>query len=275
MFLNPVMLAGIGGAAAPLFLHLLSRARYRSVDWGAMMFLAGAEARQRRTAKLKQWVLLALRMGMVAALAVALARPALQAKANPAGGGRTTAVIILDDSASMGYEENGKTRLDQAREVVLQILSAMNRGDQVSLILTGTAQPPSEQAPSSDLQSVAARVVGLQQGFGEADNAEALNAAADVLQRYDERMNREIFVVGDRQAVSWRNVNEAFHRAWQARWAADGRPRVTVLPVGSEAADNVVAEAIEVLNPPATVGQPVEMQVHVRNYGDIPRMRCR
>ena len=46
MFLNPLLLACIGGAVVPLVLHLLSRARYRSVDWGAMMFLVGAEAQQ-------------------------------------------------------------------------------------------------------------------------------------------------------------------------------------------------------------------------------------
>src|SRR5688572_11107804 len=78
MFLNAVMLAGIGGAALPLVLHLLSRARYRSVDWGAMMFLQGADSRQRQSTQLKQWILLMVRMAIVALLAVALARPVVR-----------------------------------------------------------------------------------------------------------------------------------------------------------------------------------------------------
>src|SRR4051812_46530164 len=134
MFLNPLMLAGVGGAAVPLVLHLLSRARHRPVEWGAMMFLTGTEARQQHTARVKQWVLLLLRMATVAALAVALARPALRSRlVGLAVNGRATAVIILDDSASMNYVENGRSRLDQAKQALLQILSAMNRGDQVSL----------------------------------------------------------------------------------------------------------------------------------------------
>ncbi len=72
MFINPVMLAGLGGAVVPLVLHLLSRARYKDVEWGGMMFLAGADARQRQSARLSQAFLLAVRMAMVAALAVAL-----------------------------------------------------------------------------------------------------------------------------------------------------------------------------------------------------------
>src|SRR5437763_1425193 len=53
MFLNPTMLAGIGGASLPLVLHLLARARYRTVDWGAMMFLEARDPRAAASARLK------------------------------------------------------------------------------------------------------------------------------------------------------------------------------------------------------------------------------
>ncbi|CAA9440331.1 MAG: hypothetical protein AVDCRST_MAG64-4111, partial [uncultured Phycisphaerae bacterium] len=39
MFANPYMLVGLSLAVLPVVIHLLSRARYRTVDWGAMMFL--------------------------------------------------------------------------------------------------------------------------------------------------------------------------------------------------------------------------------------------
>jgi len=52
MFLNALMLAGLAGAAVPLVLHLLARARYRTVDWGAMMFLVDVNARQQQSARL-------------------------------------------------------------------------------------------------------------------------------------------------------------------------------------------------------------------------------
>ena len=77
MFLNPLMLAGLGGAVLPLVLHFLNRARHQEVSWGAMMFLPGSDVRQRRSARLRQVILLALRMAIIAVLAVALARPVL------------------------------------------------------------------------------------------------------------------------------------------------------------------------------------------------------
>ncbi len=48
-FLNPLMLLGVGAAVLPLVLHLLSRSRYRTIDWGGMLFLTmPGDVRQRR-----------------------------------------------------------------------------------------------------------------------------------------------------------------------------------------------------------------------------------
>src|SRR5215212_2436973 len=106
MFEHPIMLAGLGGAVIPLVLHLLGRARYRSVEWGAMMFLDPRRTRYSYGTAVKEWTLLGLRMGGVALLAVALARPVVQSPDLP-GEGRVTAAIVLDRSASMGVEDNG------------------------------------------------------------------------------------------------------------------------------------------------------------------------
>ncbi|HSV16616.1 MAG TPA: BatA domain-containing protein [Tepidisphaeraceae bacterium] len=271
MFLNPLMLAGVGGAAVPVVLHLLSRARYRTVDWGAMMFLTGVDARQRRSTRLKQWSLLLVRSLIVAALALALARPAISShNANLGGNGTATAVIILDDSASMACVENGRSRLDLARQAALQILSAMNRGDQVAFIPTGTPLAPADRAPTSDLQSVAARIAAVRPGFGQADFVNSLSRAADVLERY-ERVNREIYIITDRQAISWRRVaSDPFRRAWHARFPGGPAPRTTVITVGGDTANNLVVESLDVLNPPIIKDQPTDLEIHVRNIGAQP-----
>src|SRR4051794_15380073 len=114
MFLNQVMLAGIAGAFVPLLLHLLNRARYRTVDWGAMLFLGTQDPRQNRGSKLKEIVLMSLRMFIVALLAIALARPALRAAGVSGQDAPARVVIILDRSASMGLEETGLQRIETA-----------------------------------------------------------------------------------------------------------------------------------------------------------------
>ena len=106
MFLNVLMLMGLGAAVVPLVLHLLSRARYRTVDWGAMMFLRDADARQRQSTRFNQFLLVSARMAVIALLAVALAKPVVRgAWFGQAQPGRLTAAIVLD------YAENGRRRI--------------------------------------------------------------------------------------------------------------------------------------------------------------------
>ena len=131
MFANPYMLVGLALAVLPVVVHLLSRARYRSVDWGAMMFLEGADAAQATGRRFNQWVLLLIRAGIVALLALALARPEWYGRYAPAATGGVTrkqvAVLLLDCSASMGFEENGRPRMAAARDAAKQVLG-LHRG---------------------------------------------------------------------------------------------------------------------------------------------------
>ncbi|HEY8668585.1 MAG TPA: BatA domain-containing protein, partial [Tepidisphaeraceae bacterium] len=276
MFLNITMLAGIGGALVPLVLHLLSRARYRSVDWGAMMFLESAEMRQRQSTKLKQLLLLLLRMGMIGALAVALARPVVRGHwGGLAQEGRSTAVIIVDRSASMGFDENGRTRLDMAREAVLQILSSLKKGDQAALVYMGDMKPQEAgrpTPPTTDVKLLADEVFKLLKvSYGQANVADALKDAADLLDRYGS-YNRELYIVTDRQALTWKDLDSAAAAIWKDRLTArEPRTRFVVIPVGSEESGNVAVESVELMNPPAIVNQAAVVEVTVHNYGSSPR----
>jgi hypothetical protein len=267
------MLAGIGGAALPLVLHLLARARYRTVDWGAMMFLTGADVRQQQRARLKQILLLLVRMAIVGLLAVALARPIVYGRWGAlAAEARTTAVIIFDRSASMGLDEGGKTRLDQARESALQVLSHLKGGDQVSLVLVGDEGRTFDPRPTSDLQSVARMLADVKPSFGRAGLADALAQAATTFQQHPHD-NHELFVITDRQEASWEGIHEGFAQAFAARSARADRPalRFVVVPVGSTSAENLSIEAIELLSPPAVRDQPTELEIRVRNHGRSPQ----
>ena len=272
-FLNPLMLAGLAAGLVPLILHLLNRSRYRNVDWGAMMFLDGVEPRQQmHSTRLKQWGLLVLRSMILALLAMGLARPVLHARGlPPASAGRTAAVLLLDRSASMSLNDNGRVRLDLAREAVFQILSpGFHRGDDLWLATLGDGDPDRVARYASDPQEMARFVKEVTVPSGEADVAAGLRKAIELLIRA-EAPNREIYIFCDRQAGSWRNVNEAFLRDWRQRLARLPRaPRVFVVPVGSDDTDNVVVEAIAPLRQPLVTEQPVDVAVRLRNHGNVP-----
>lgn len=270
MFLNWTMLAGLGGAAVPLVLHLLARARYRNIDWGAMMFLAGVDPRQASAARLRQAILLILRMGMIALLAVALAQPIVRGRSGALGQeGQITAVIVLDCSYSMGVEEAGRTRFEKAREAARQVLWGLERGSEVSLIVLGDRVELLHREPTSNLQSVARDLDSLQVSNSQADFATGLAIARQVLTQ-PSRTNRELYLITDRQAGNWRRMDAA---APYVRWISDSSPRTRfyVIPVGGEESDNVAIESMELLDPVAIKGLAADVEVRIHNYGATPR----
>jgi len=270
VFLNWVMLAGLGGAAVPLVLHMLSRARYRNVAWGAMMFLEGREARQRQSARVRQAVLLGLRMLVVALLAVGLARPIMGgAWGTPGQGGPATVVILLDASGSMALEEAGRARFETARAAVLQILVGMRAGDRAALVVLGPGAAQGVDVPfpepTSDRAALEAFVRDLKEPAGVADVARGLDRAAALLARVDGETH-EVYVVADRQAVAWQGVTAAFAARWRERTRA-AAPQVIAVPVGGDEADNVGIDAVRVMNPPVVRDVPAEVEVKLHNYG--------
>lgn len=264
MFLNAVMLAGLGGAVLPLVLHLLSRARYKRVEWGAMMFLQEAESEQLHSSRLRQFLLLATRMALVALIAVALARPlASGGFAALAQGQRISAVLVIDVSPSMTYPERDRTRLELAKDAALAVLTRLRRGDQASLVLLGGGKAEAPARPTSDLQDVAARIANLQPLAGRSNVSDGVRQAYELLATAGGNSG-EIYVITDRQASSWADFRTF-------RPPATPPARIFAIPLGSTDTHNIGIESLELLGPPAVKDLPTDIEIRIRNYGTAPR----
>jgi hypothetical protein len=293
MFANLIMLAGLGGAVVPLVIHLLSRARYRPVDWGAMMFLDADPQARPYMGRLREAALLGVRMLAVALLAIALARPvagelstaASASAAAPGLGerGRVAAAIVVDCSGSMAHEDVVGSRMAQARAAVVQLLSGLRRGDRACLIPAtarggggggGGGGAAGGVAFTGDLQLIATRANELRAAPGGADFVSALNAAADALEHQDSPVRR-LYVITDQQAGTWTGdvADPDFATAYRASLSAIDA-QFTVVPVGGPpgaAGENVAVTGVELINPPAVTGNPAEVDVALRNFAKSPR----
>src|SRR5215831_15620135 len=109
-FFNVMMLTGLAAVAIPPIIHLLNRRRYQVVDWGAMQFLQVSEVTRRRL-MIEELLLMAIRMGLLAVLVLALASPYRDVKGAGAFGSRTNrdVVLLFDGSYSMGSTGDGPT----------------------------------------------------------------------------------------------------------------------------------------------------------------------
>lgn len=76
-FLNATLIFGIAAIAAPIALHLLSRREPKKVIFPSVRLLTKRFEANRNRLQVRRWWLLALRILALAALAIALARPAI------------------------------------------------------------------------------------------------------------------------------------------------------------------------------------------------------
>src|SRR6266851_907867 len=123
------MLLGLGVVVIPPIIHLLNRRRYEVIDWGAMQFLQVSEVTRRRLL-IEELLLMALRMGLLAVLVLALAAPSVESAglARLASRPNRDAVLVFDGSASMTADSTGKSAHDLAKEWAEEYLKDVAAG---------------------------------------------------------------------------------------------------------------------------------------------------
>jgi hypothetical protein len=142
-FLQPWLLASLPLALIPIIIHLINQRRFQTRRWGAMMFLLAANRMNKGYARLRQWLILMMRVLAVAALLLAVARPLASGLLGMAGGGRPDVTfILLDRSPSMQQTEGGagRSKLEAARGQLASALGTIGSGRWV-LVESGHLEP--------------------------------------------------------------------------------------------------------------------------------------
>jgi hypothetical protein len=200
-FLNPFLLFGLLGMAVPVLIHLLSRRTARRVEFSSLEFLRNLERKSMRRVRVRQLLLLLVRMLIVACVALAMARPTLTGVAAGDARGATSAVIVLDGSFSMGAGRDGVTLFEKAQDRAREILDTFAPGDEVHLFIPG-GEGEARTEGVRDPGLVREAIDAARPGQGAADLAAVVREAAAALS--DARhFNREIHVVSDFQRGSW------------------------------------------------------------------------
>ena len=203
-FLNPALLAGALLFAVPLVIHLLNRQRHKKRPWAAMEFLLRAYQKQRNRLRNENLLLLLLRCLVPIVLALAIARPVLQAAAGLLGGSVVVHhVVLVDGSYSMGMrQDGGQSPFDKARTLVGRLLdgfeASTERNDKVTLVLAGTRP---RFLARGDLALQTARNQWLQMQKPEdagGDLGEALRQVVDAVEETNDP-EVQVYVFSDQQ----------------------------------------------------------------------------
>ena len=197
--LHAGLAAGAALAAVPVILHLFMRQTPKHIIFPALRLIRERHKRSKKQLKIKNWLLLAARMLLLALMALALARPTLNSEISLGDQEVPTALaFVFDTSMSMQYTERGKDRLAEAKLRAAEILKKTTDDSEVFVI--DSANPVKHEAvtPASARKRIDALILHAANRPLNAAVVQASKAVGD-----SNLARREVYVLTDLAGSAW------------------------------------------------------------------------
>ncbi len=272
-FLSLAFLAALPLTLAPVVLHLIDRQRNVVIPWGAMQFLQEAATKRTQARRLREWLLLLLRVLAVACLVFALARPMVHAtwfRTQP----QREVIVVVDNSLSMQRMHGEHSLLNEAAERAQSLVSTPHPGQTVRVLVTspyptwlpGSGNPSTKSA--SDETSLDAIPATESRGDLLAALVTAVQAERDPLVA-----QRRILVLTDGQAVDWNTSDDSGWQQLRELVTASSIPialDIERLGDTTQLPQNVAINRLRATRTVVGIDQPLTITAEIQNYGIAP-----
>src|SRR3954463_10714885 len=203
-FLTPFFFVGLAAIAIPVLIHLIQREKKRVIEFPSLMFVRRIPYQSVRRRRIRHWALLLMRAAAIALIVAAFARPFTRQGnlAAAAGGGAREIVILLDQSASMGYGDHWTRAKDAARTVV----RGLGSDDRATLVLFNKNAEENMRA-TADRTRLESAINAARVGSGATRYGPALKLAESILARSPIK-RRDVVLISDFQRSGWTGSEE-------------------------------------------------------------------
>ena len=196
-FLNPLFLFAGLAIGVPVFLHLFHRQKTRRLSFPALRYLERTEREHAREIRIRQLLLLLIRIMILLFLVGAGARLFIEGRGSSHP--PTAVVIIVDNSMSSALVYGESRVLDELKEVAVTTLEASSAEDQFWVLRAGEPWLPSFPGGASEARAI---LEDMETSDARGDLAGSLERAAGIL-RTAPFEHREIHLISDLQASAF------------------------------------------------------------------------
>ncbi len=262
-FLNPFFLVGLAAVGIPLVIHLINLRKPERIAFSTTAFLEELRKSTIRRLRIRDYLLLALRILAIIFFVLALAGPFLpgQWAGSASSDEPVVYAVMLDNSPSMGQiDKNGPYEV-QAKNLLRQFIQHARKQDRFLMVNTN-----GELSNSNILDRDAA--------LQWLDQVKIENSGDFIKERLD-RIYRDlkgrpdvrqmgIWVTDAQQTVmheaipEWRKQNARYDLKWR------------FFKIGEKAQDNMAISNISLKSSIISRNHPFTLQVSVRNFGEHP-----
>lgn len=258
-FLNPAILFGLFAAAIPLALHFLNLRKLKKIEFSTLAFLKELQKTKIKRIKLKQWLLLLLRIAIIILLVMAFARPTVKSfSVDNSAVAKTTAVIIIDNTFSMSVVNEKGSYLNRSKQIAKSLLGNFQDGDEILLLPVGELQ--------YEVLKQAKKIDEIQISFVSKTLDEAIVKAAQVLHQ-SKNFNKEIYLFTDLQKGRVFNSTSSFIGT-SLSGILNNNTRFYLIDVAGKEAMNLGVEELKTDNQIFEKGKTVSFTTRVKNYSN-------
>lgn len=263
VFLNPAVLFGLLAASIPVVIHLLNLRKLKKIEFSTLAFLKELQKTKIRRIKLKQWILLALRILIILLLVAAFARPTIKSFSigGTASAAKTSAVIILDDTYSMSVVTDNGSYLNRAKQTAKSLLGEFQEGDEVSIILLSNEK---KLDATSNFTSAKNFIDETEISFTGGTIHNSLIKAAQILSE-SKNFNKEIYLLSDFQKTELKNAETTLSDLSDL---IPSNIRIYTFDFASEEPANLALTDFKVNNQIFEIGKLINFSASVKNTSD-------
>jgi hypothetical protein len=266
-FASPWFLLGLLSIAIPIYLHLYHRKNPIRKEFPSLRLIRLSVEFIARRKKMKNLILLALRIMLLALIIAALSRPFIGQSASAGAASATPAafVVLLDNSMSMGCTHQGISLFNTARSRALEILDQMKSGDKATV---GLLNDPGNLLFSQltwDRDSLKKSVANAPLSMAGTSVYSSLLPALKLLVPL-KSYRRAVYVITDMTESAWKPFIERYN-------LEDVDPGIDLImvPVGGAAAENLAITSLEAGAPVVMANRKIPVRVKLANYSSRSR----
>ncbi len=213
-----------------------------------------------------EYLLLIIRTLIILLVIAAFARPAIRGGfATKIGAhAKTSVVILLDNSYSMGYETKDGSVFELAKKRTEKIIGLLEEGDEASLILFASQPTLSNPQPTYDFKNLIKYLDEEASSSAEkTDVGEALKIAYRILKK-SKNLNQEIYLVTDMEKSGWSSLHPNF-------LSSEGKKeKLYLVDVSPAEKQNLCIEKIEFGNQLIEKEKPFQVTAKIANFSSQP-----
>ena len=249
-FLSPGLLWALAALAIPILLHLFYFRRFRKVEFSNVRFLKEVKEETQNRSRLRNLLVLALRLLAFAALIFAFAQPFLASDVKKEE--ETAAVsIFVDNSFSMSAQASDVSLLQKAKQRALEVVRTYPQQVEFQVI-------------TNELTGASQRLLSQEDALGAIDEIELSpdsRVANEVLARMQQVHANEYqvpaYIISDFQRSQFE----------QAVWESDSVLSAKLVPISAVVERNVSIDSAWLGQPIQLAGEPIDLIVRLTNHG--------